>query len=524
MKHLLLTLSCAALLLPPGRMLAQDATLDGIEYTIDTEAGTAAVCGYEGSPVDIAIPATVNIDGTDYPVTAIGDGAFMECQSLESVELPEGVVSIGELAFDACFALSDVELPTGLAYIGTAAFMECNLTGIDIPEGVKAISKVAFCLCEALESVTLPSTLEVIDQGAFSFCPVKAVDCRAATPPVLEMLAFTKNAYMDAALTVPEGAEAAYHAARGWMYFFEKTQVDGLAYVLNADTQTASLFDASAVSGEFAVPATVEHEGTAYSVTSIGHAAFSLCDELTAVTVPEGVTLIDVNAFESCIALKNITLPSTLETLGEQAFAGCWSLPSLELPPGITTIPMSLFAECTSFTSYAVPEGVESISDFAFEACTALESVTLPSTLETLGEGAFSNCPLTDVDCRATTPPAMIDDAFDASTYRDAVLHVPAGTVTDYQSAEGWKNFRQITDGQADAISTVAASGASIARYDDAVVTTEGPAAITVYAQTGAKALHAEGVASLSLESLPRGLYIICVKQGGQRQTLKAVR
>ena len=104
MKHLLLTLSCAALLLPPGRMLAQDATLDGIEYTIDTEAGTAAVCGYTGSPVDIAIPATVNIDGTDYPVTAIGDGAFMECQSLESVTLPEGVVSIGELAFDACFS------------------------------------------------------------------------------------------------------------------------------------------------------------------------------------------------------------------------------------------------------------------------------------------------------------------------------------------------------------------------------------------------------------------------------------
>ena len=523
MKHLLLTLSCAALLLLPGRMLAQEVAAGGIKYFIDADAGEAVVVGYEGEPVDIAIPATVEHEGTACPVTAIGDGAFMDCSSLESVKLPEGVASIGDMAFIDCYALSDVTLPTGLTHIGIAAFMSCNLARIDIPEGVTAIPQVAFCDCELLESVTLPSTLEAIGEGAFAFCLVKEVNCRSAVPPSLGMMSFTRNAYTDAVLHVPEGAMPAYHAARGWMYFFEKTPIGGISYVLNPDTREAALFDGREASGTFSIPVMVEHEGTSYAVTAIGDGAF-MDSGISAVSVPEGVTIIDVEAFGGCTDLESVTLPSTLETLGEYAFGACWSLPSLELPAGITSIPMGLFVECNSFSSYAVPEGVESIGDFAFESCKTLESVTLPSTLSRLGEDAFLECPLKDVDCLASVPPAMPYDAFDDMTYLEAVLHVPAGTVADYQSAEGWMNFRQITGEQADGISVPAESGAPIARYSNGIVTASSPARITVYAQSGAKVLHAEAAASLSLAGLPHGLYIISVAQGGHFQALKVAR
>ena len=38
-------------------------------------------------------------------------------------------------------------------------------------------------------------------------------------------------------------------------------------------------------SGEVAIPESVEHEGTAYSVTSVGDDAFYWCDGLTSVTI-----------------------------------------------------------------------------------------------------------------------------------------------------------------------------------------------------------------------------------------------
>ena len=46
-----------------------------------------AVKGYKGNATDLKIPPTVTIDGNEYPVTEIGDCAFAECKSLESVTI-----------------------------------------------------------------------------------------------------------------------------------------------------------------------------------------------------------------------------------------------------------------------------------------------------------------------------------------------------------------------------------------------------------------------------------------------------
>ncbi len=95
-----------------------------------------------------------------------------------------------------------------------------------------------------------------------------------------------------------------------------------------------------------------------------------------------------------------------------------------------------------------------------------------------------------------------------------------------YRTAEGWKNFLHIAGDAEEMVSISApdASDAPIAACVDGVVTTSIPAAITVYAQSGAQVRHAEAASSLSLEGLPGGIYIINVKQGGQCQALKVVK
>ena len=72
--------------------------------------------------------------------------------------------------------------------------------------------------------------------------------------------------------------------------------------------------------GDLVVPATITIGSTTYPVTSVAPLAFRLCDQLTRVTLPEGVTRVGEFAFVGCQAMQELVLPSTLATIGSGAF------------------------------------------------------------------------------------------------------------------------------------------------------------------------------------------------------------
>ena len=71
-----------------------------------------------------------------------------------------------------------------------------------------------------------------------------------------------------------------------------EVEIDGINYELNSETKQATVMVCGKYSGEIVIPESVEHEGTAYSVTSIGNGAFQYCTGLTSVTIGNSVTML----------------------------------------------------------------------------------------------------------------------------------------------------------------------------------------------------------------------------------------
>lgn len=86
--------------------------------------------------------------------------------------------------------------------------------------------------------------------------------------------------------------------------------------------------------------------------------------------------------------------------------------------------------------------GITSIGPYAFYNCIDLTSITVPTTVTSIGEHAFDYCSaLTSLIMRPTTPPTLGESAL-AYTNKLEKIYVPQGTLSAYQNADGWKDYK----------------------------------------------------------------------------------
>ena len=70
-----------------------------------------------------------------------------------------------------------------------------------------------------------------------------------------------------------------------------------------------------------------------------------------------------------------------------------------------------------------------------------LRSVTIPDSVTSIGSRAFEYfTSLTEVYCKATTPPTAYGDMFDFNASGSKIF-VPAASVDVYKAADGWSNY-----------------------------------------------------------------------------------
>ena len=104
-------------------------------------------------------------------VTSIGNYAFQYCYSFTSVTIPDSVTSIGSYVFSYCYHLTSVTISNSVTSISIHAFKNCySLASITIPNGVTSIGNNAFNYCRSIASIIIPNSVTSIGNYVFSGC------------------------------------------------------------------------------------------------------------------------------------------------------------------------------------------------------------------------------------------------------------------------------------------------------------------------------------------------------------------
>ena len=140
------------------------------------------------------------------------------------------------------------------------------------------------------------------------------------------------------------------------------------------------------------IPSKVTHNGTEYTVTSVGKDAFKGCTVLKTVSLPDTVIYIGDYAFSGCESLETIDLGNTVKTIGSNAFQGCKELTLITLPDAVTSLGNYAFKGCEKLTSAEFGSGLGYISYGCFSGCTSLGSFTVPETVSEIKGRAFYGC------------------------------------------------------------------------------------------------------------------------------------
>ena len=372
------------------RVSAHDFEVDGIYYNIISSTDCTVAVTFKGDYYytwtteyneTVTIPESVTYNNMVYRVTEIENKAFMGCNTLTSLNIPEGVTSIGECAFSGCTGLTSVVIGNSVTSIGEQAFYKCSsLASINIPKSVTKIGYEAFYGCSSIEYVTLncpniktwfsgfTSIKEIVlgegvtsigDKAFYGCSNLMEVTFKSVTPPTFGKDVFS-GINAKAIVNYPEGSD----------YSALKLSFSNLgAEIMNGATWV------------------VEDDGTAYVYPNGSDYLWGYDGEKTIKKVYaydfKTIGRFSGSSIEEFYALS--TGAPTLETVGDGAFSGCTNLKTVCLQSSVTEIGWNAFYECHSLKYIHLPEGLTRIDGWAFANC-GLEFLIIPESVMYLGD------------------------------------------------------------------------------------------------------------------------------------------
>ena len=427
-------------------------------------------------------------DGT----TGIIGGAFAGCKTLTSVDIPESVTFIGGSAFSGCKGLTSVIIPSGVTRIDYQAFQSSGLTEVVsfikkpfglkdsqfsfeqvnnnttlyVPKGSKPLYENALGWKDFKEIVEFDDTQhDAISVKTFGDIePVyvyEGYQYRIWDDNTAEIVLAPKAEDLEGEIEIPSSMDGhkvtsiGEEAFRGRSYMTSVTipstvinigenafmgcfiGESGLREVIFPDNSKLKSIGKYAFSG----CNLLETISIPNSVTTIGEGAFYTCEKLSsAIHIPEGVIKIEEGIFKYCESLTSVTIPSTVNAIMADAFNGCEKLATITIPIGVTYIGDEAFYDCVALEEVVIPEGVKEIGDGAFRDCDNLHTLSIPCSIELneegtaymLGRSAFESDNLTTVFSFIDNPNVGHNESFTFRADKPLTLWVPKGSKAKY--------------------------------------------------------------------------------------------
>ena len=151
--------------------------------------------------------------------------------------------------------------------------------------------------------------------------------------------------------------------------------------------------------GDLVIPDSVSNGSNVYIVNSIKNHAFSGCDELTSVIIPNSVSNIEAYAFAS-LGICSVTIGNSVTNIADYAFYDCSGIPSVTMkcyPPLISLntfaglpINIPIHVPCGALSSYQNAQYWSNFTNF-WEECVTITVTANDFTLgRVTGGGAYS--------------------------------------------------------------------------------------------------------------------------------------
>ncbi|MCM1505815.1 MAG: leucine-rich repeat protein [Ruminococcus flavefaciens] len=354
---------------------ASAGTYGAFEYNIKN--GEAIITGFDNSVKDVIIPS--EIEGL--PVTSIGEFTFNGCSGLTSVTIPDSVMSIGSHAFYDCWNLTSVTIPNGVTSIGSHAFYECKaLTSLKIPNSVTSIDWYAFYGCHNIKDVYIPESVTSIGYGAFLYCSnLEYIRFKNPNCEINGDITYKGNVVINGTLYITvsgyENSTAQEYAEKyGYKFHSLGAFNTTTTFTTTTTTTTATTTTTTTTTTTAPIETSNKYGDLTYKIED---------DEVT-------ITDCDASATEVIIPSEIDGLPVT--NIGDYAFSCCNNLTSVIIPNGVTSIGHDSFSHCSNLISVTIPDSVVSIVGGTFGFCSSLTSITIPDSVTSIGGFTFNNC------------------------------------------------------------------------------------------------------------------------------------
>ncbi len=484
---------------------------EGLEYTLSDD-GTYYIVTGVGTCNDneVVIPEIHN----SLPVKEIGNGAFYG-GDFTSIVIADSITKIDSYAFDCC-ALNSIVIGSGLTYIGESAFFDtpnlkniylkdlakwCSVvfvssletnplddganlyldgelvTELVIPDGVTSINSYAFQGCGSIISVVIPASVTSVSPSAFYGCD------RLVELKNLSNLSFSNDGESEESFyflniyTETKGKKKTFETEDGFLYYEDGNVCYLLGYIgddtelklpENINGKNYGIYRYAFANNENVSSLTIP-EG----VTSIGEWAFYDCKKMTSITIHDGVTAIGRYAFASCDGLTSISIPDSVTSIGDSAFDYCPNLmvnidgiyyvdkwvvncacdkTSAIIMDGTVGIADRAFWGC-GHTSITIPNSVIYIGDSVFWACDGLTSIIIPDSVTSIGDSAFWGCDNLTIITLGTNVTFIGNSAFGTchklvEVYNLSALKITKGSVDNGEVGKSALNIYTATEGK----------------------------------------------------------------------------